>query len=84
MHPELMAIPMREEHARAGTEETRSAEDLEGAPAQSGTTMYPFHGSVSQFLDGPQEGRSHPARGNPSRYSLASICVDFDGLTHEH
>jgi hypothetical protein len=52
MHPELMAIPMREELARACTEETRSAVDLDATPAQPGTIMYPFHGSVSQFLDG--------------------------------
>src|SRR5580658_1637626 len=39
MYPELMIIPMREELARAGIEETRTAEEVDAAVAQSGTTM---------------------------------------------
>jgi putative YphP/YqiW family bacilliredoxin len=39
MYPELMVIPMREELMRAGIEETRTAEDVDAALAQPGTTM---------------------------------------------
>ncbi len=39
MYPELMVIPMREELVRAGITETRSAEDVDAALAQPGTTM---------------------------------------------
>ena len=39
MYPEIMVIPMREELARAGIKETRSAEEVDAALAQPGTTM---------------------------------------------
>ena len=39
MYPELMVIPMREELVRAGIKETRTAEEVEAALAQAGTTM---------------------------------------------
>lgn len=39
MYPEIMVIPMREELARAGVEETRSAAEVEAALARPGTTM---------------------------------------------
>ena len=39
MYPELMVIPMREELVRAGIKETRSAEEVDAALAQKGTTM---------------------------------------------
>jgi putative YphP/YqiW family bacilliredoxin len=39
MYPELMVIPMREELVRAGIQETRSADDVDAALAQPGTTM---------------------------------------------
>ncbi len=39
MYPELMVIPMREELVRAGIEETRTAEAVDAALAQPGTTM---------------------------------------------
>jgi len=39
MYPELMVIPMREELVRAGIKETRSAEEVDAALAQPGTTM---------------------------------------------
>ena len=39
MYPELMVIPMREELVRAGINETRSAEDVDAALAQPGTTL---------------------------------------------
>jgi putative YphP/YqiW family bacilliredoxin len=39
MYPELMVIPMREELVRAGIKETRTAEEVDAALAQPGTTM---------------------------------------------
>lgn len=39
MYPEIMVIPMREELVRAGIKETRSAEEVDAALAQAGTTM---------------------------------------------
>ena len=39
MYPELMVIPMREELTRAGIQEARTAEDVDHALAQPGTTL---------------------------------------------
>ena len=39
MYPELMVIPMREELVRAGIKETRTAEEVDAALAQPGTTL---------------------------------------------
>jgi putative YphP/YqiW family bacilliredoxin len=39
MYPELMVIPMREELTRAGIEETRTAEEVDAAVNQPGTTL---------------------------------------------
>lgn len=39
MYPEIMLIPMREELTRAGIKETRTAEDVDAALAEQGTTM---------------------------------------------
>jgi putative YphP/YqiW family bacilliredoxin len=39
MYPELMVIPMREELVRAGIDETRTAEEVDAALAQPGTTL---------------------------------------------
>jgi putative YphP/YqiW family bacilliredoxin len=39
MYPELMVVPMREELVRAGIKETRSAEEVDAALTQPGTTM---------------------------------------------
>jgi putative YphP/YqiW family bacilliredoxin len=39
MYPELMLIPMREELTRAGIRETRTAEEVDAALAEPGTTM---------------------------------------------
>ncbi len=39
MYPELMVIPMREELVRAGIKETSTAEEVDAALAQPGTTM---------------------------------------------
>src|ERR1035438_761385 len=39
MYPELMVIPMREELVRAGIQESRTAEEVDAALAQPGTTL---------------------------------------------
>jgi putative YphP/YqiW family bacilliredoxin len=39
MYPEMMVVPMREELTRAGVSEARSAEAVDAALAQPGTTM---------------------------------------------
>jgi putative YphP/YqiW family bacilliredoxin len=39
MYPELMVIPMREDLVRAGIKETRTADEVDVALAQPGTTM---------------------------------------------
>jgi putative YphP/YqiW family bacilliredoxin len=39
MYPELMVIPMREELVRAGIQETRTAEEVDAAIAETGTTL---------------------------------------------
>ena len=39
MYPELMVIPMREELVRAGIKEARTAEEVDAALAQPGTTL---------------------------------------------
>jgi putative YphP/YqiW family bacilliredoxin len=39
MYPELMVVPMREELTRAGIKEARSAEEVDAALAQPGTTL---------------------------------------------
>ena len=39
MYPEMMVIPMREELTRAGIEETRTAEEVDAALVQPGTTL---------------------------------------------
>jgi len=39
MYPELMVIPMREELVRAGIKETRTAEEVDAALAEPGTSM---------------------------------------------
>jgi putative YphP/YqiW family bacilliredoxin len=39
MYPELMIIPMREELSRAGVKEVRTAEEVDSALKEPGTTM---------------------------------------------
>ena len=39
MYPEMMLVPMREELTRAGIKEVRTAEEVDAAVAQPGTTM---------------------------------------------
>ena len=39
MYPEMMVVPMREELTRAGIKEARTAEAVDAAVSQSGTTL---------------------------------------------
>jgi putative YphP/YqiW family bacilliredoxin len=55
MYPELMIIPMREELVRAGINETRTAEDVDAALAQPGTTMV-----VVNSICGCAAGKARP------------------------
>lgn len=55
MYPELMIIPMREELVRAGINETRTAEDVNAALAQPGTTMV-----VVNSICGCAAGKARP------------------------
>lgn len=55
MYPEIMVIPMREELVRAGIEETRTAEDVDAAVNQPGTTLV-----VVNSICGCAAGRMRP------------------------
>jgi putative YphP/YqiW family bacilliredoxin len=55
MYPEVMIIPMREELVRAGIKETRTAEDVDAALAQPGTTMV-----VVNSICGCAAGKARP------------------------
>jgi putative YphP/YqiW family bacilliredoxin len=65
MYPELMVIPMREELVRAGIKETRSAEEVDAALAQPGTTML-----VVNSICGCAAGKMRPG----VRLALASAA----------
>jgi putative YphP/YqiW family bacilliredoxin len=56
MYPELMIVPMREELTRAGIQELRSADDVDRATKQPGTTMI-----VVNSVCGCAAGRMRPA-----------------------
>lgn len=56
MYPELMVMPMREELSRLGIKETRSAEEVEQAVRQPGTTMV-----VVNSICGCAAGKMRPA-----------------------
>ena len=56
MYPEIMVMPMREELTTAGVKETRTAEEVEAALAQPGTTMV-----VVNSICGCAAGRMRPA-----------------------
>src|ERR1700747_2209546 len=56
MYPELMVMPMREELTRLGIKETRTAEDVDRAVKQPGTTMV-----VVNSICGCAAGRMRPA-----------------------
>ncbi len=55
MYPELMVIPMREELVRAGIKETRTAEEVDAALAEPGTTLV-----VINSICGCAAGRARP------------------------
>ena len=55
MYPELMVIPMREELVRAGISETRSAEEVDAALAEPGTTLV-----VVNSICGCAAGKARP------------------------
>ena len=56
MYPEIMVIPMREELTRLGIRETRTAEDVDRAVKQPGTTMV-----VVNSICGCAAGKMRPA-----------------------
>jgi bacilliredoxin len=56
MYPELMVMPMREELTRLGIKETRTAEDVDQALKQPGTTMV-----VVNSICGCAAGKMRPA-----------------------
>jgi putative YphP/YqiW family bacilliredoxin len=55
MYPELMVIPMREELVRAGITETRTAEEVDAALAEPGTTLV-----VVNSICGCAAGKARP------------------------
>jgi putative YphP/YqiW family bacilliredoxin len=55
MYPELMVIPMREELVRAGIRETRTAEEVDAAFAEPGTTLV-----VVNSICGCAAGKARP------------------------
>lgn len=55
MYPELMVIPMREELVRAGITEARTAEDVDAALTQPGTTLV-----VVNSICGCAAGKARP------------------------
>jgi putative YphP/YqiW family bacilliredoxin len=69
MYPELMVIPMREELVRAGINETRSADEVDAALAQPGTTMV-----VVNSICGCAAGKARPG----IRMALASATNQPD------
>lgn len=56
MYPELMVMPMREELTRLGIQETRTAEEVDRALKQPGTTMI-----VVNSICGCAAGKMRPA-----------------------
>jgi len=56
MYPELMVMPMREELTRLGIKETRTADDVDQAVKQPGTTMV-----VVNSICGCAAGKMRPA-----------------------
>ena len=55
MYPELMVIPMREELVRAGIREARTAEEVDAAFAEPGTTLV-----VVNSICGCAAGKARP------------------------
>ena len=72
MYPEVMVIPMREELTRAGIKETRTAEEVDAALAQPGTTMV-----VVNSICGCAAGRMRPA----VRVAMQNSAVPDQSIT---
>ena len=81
MYPELMVIPMREELVRAGVKETRTAEEVDAALAEPGTTLVVVNSicgcAAGKMRPGLRLALSHSAN-QPER----KITV-FAGQDHE-
>jgi putative YphP/YqiW family bacilliredoxin len=81
MYPELMVIPMREELVRAGIKETRTAEEVDAALAEPGTTLV-----VVNSICGCAAGKARPgirlALANSQNPPDHKITV-FAGQDHE-
>ena len=81
MYPELMVIPMREELARAGFTEARTAEEVDAALARPGTTLL-----VVNSICGCAAGKMRPgvrmALGNTANLPDHKITV-FAGQDRE-
>jgi putative YphP/YqiW family bacilliredoxin len=72
MYPEVMVMPMREELTLAGIKETRTAEEVDAALAQPGTTMV-----VVNSVCGCAAGRMRPA----VRVALQNSVVPDQSIT---
>jgi putative YphP/YqiW family bacilliredoxin len=72
MYPEVMVMPMREELTLAGIKETRTAEEVDSALAQPGTTMV-----VVNSVCGCAAGRMRPA----VRVALQNSVVPDQSIT---
>ncbi len=72
MYPEIMVIPMREELTRAGLKEARSAEEVDAALAQPGTTML-----VVNSICGCAAGKMRPG----VRMALSNATLPDQSIT---
>ena len=81
MYPELMVIPMREELARAGFTEARSAEEVDAALARPGTTLLAVH-SICGCAAGKMRPGVRMALGNTANLPDNKITV-FAGQDRE-
>jgi putative YphP/YqiW family bacilliredoxin len=81
MYPELMVIPMREEMSRAGFTETRTAEAVDAALAQPGTTLLAVN-SICGCAAGKMRPGVRMALGNTANLPDHKITV-FAGQDHD-
>jgi putative YphP/YqiW family bacilliredoxin len=81
MYPELMVIPMREELARAGFTEARSAEAVDAALARPGTTLLAVN-SICGCAAGKMRPGVRMALGNTANLPDNKITV-FAGQDRE-
>ena len=66
MYPEIMVMPMREELTRLGIRETRTADEVDSAVKQPGTTMVVVN-SICGCAAGKMRPAVRAALQNPSR-----------------